>query len=125
MTPIKAAAVGCALLCTGGRKDWPMSEETRPPSFLAIAPFPLLNPLNWGAMTPTLAVSAAINLNRLTLKAWRAAFDASCSMWREQQDASLQALEETLARAMEKRAAEPAPEADAADEPHRVKRRAA
>ena len=33
--------------------------------------------------------------------------------------------EDALARAMEKRAAEPAPEADAADEPHRVKRRAA
>lgn len=83
------------------------SSKSRLPSMLAIAPFPALNPWNWGATSPASAASAGVILLKLQMSAWRACFDASCAMWRQQQDATLLVFEELLWRAAERGEAAP------------------
>lgn len=65
-------------------------------SWITLAPFPALNPLNWWALaTPANALNASLHNTQMMLNAWRAGADGMRAMVRAQQDAML-AL--TLAR---------------------------
>ncbi|MES1202222.1 MAG: hypothetical protein ABUS57_12325 [Pseudomonadota bacterium] len=63
---------------------------------LPFAPFPFLNPWNWGAMTPLHSAQAALVIMRANLQAWRAAVDAIQTTVRHQEDAALDAIEANL-----------------------------
>ncbi|MGQ0532288.1 MAG: hypothetical protein ACT4OF_06310 [Caulobacteraceae bacterium] len=68
-------------------------------SWLALAPFPAFNPLNWWALTtPRNFWLASLNNTRLALDAWRAGADGVRAMMRLQQDEMLSALEAPLER---------------------------
>lgn len=57
-------------------------------NWLALAPFPALNPLNWWALaTPANAWKAALHHTHMAIDAWRAGADSMRHMIRAQQDA--------------------------------------
>lgn len=63
-------------------------------SWIALMPFPALNPLNWWALaTPTNALKASLHHTHMALDAWRAGADGWRSMVRAQQDAWMGLIE--------------------------------
>ena len=95
-----------------------MRHEPRPPSMLAIMPFPALNPWNWGAVTPMAAMATGITMTRIGLSAWHAYADASRAIWRERQESMLTLVEKMLSSADEAAAAEGVDDRQASPEPH-------
>ena len=65
---------------------------------LHYAPFPALNPWNWGALTAPHLYLSGIDGMRAGLDAWRAACDASRALLREQQNMLLANVHEQLVR---------------------------
>lgn len=62
-------------------------------SWLALAPFPAWNPLNWWALaSPRNAMLASITNTEIALDAWRAAADSMRALMRLQQDDVLKSL---------------------------------
>lgn len=70
-------------------------------SWIAIAPFPAFNPLNWWALTnPANAMQASLHATRMGVEAWRATADGMRAALRAQQDALL-AFTDTATQATE------------------------
>jgi len=59
-------------------------------SWIALAPFPAFNPLNWWALgNPANAMAASLHVTRMSIEAWRAGADGMRAALRAQQDALL------------------------------------
>lgn len=81
-------------------------------SFVTLAPFPALNPLNWWALaTPANAFSATLHHTHMALNAWRAGADGMRAMVRAQQDAMLALATQRPAEPTAEPSAEAAPAA--------------
>jgi len=81
-------------------------SAARNPDHLALAPFPILNPLNWGAMNGASVLASQIAMLRLSLHAWQAMSDSARALAREQQELTLNALEALCVRAADGQDAE-------------------